>query len=238
MRTYTKINTMFERDERGLIIPGKWATPEIAYLADTRWYFTEKVDGTNTRVAIEDIIPYPDQLAENLRPDHVTYGGRTDDAMISTHILRALDERFRSPQGVVNLSAVFPGGGAILFGEGYGNKVDKQGARAYKDGADFVLFDVLVQSREGPLWLTRSNVEDVAAKLGLEVVPIVGQGTLWDAIDLVRSEFPSYWGAFPAEGIVARPVVDLLTRRGERVMTKLKVQDFRRLEAQAAKEAQ
>lgn len=237
---YTKINTMFARAEgTGLIVPGTWATPEIAYLAEAQWYFTEKVDGTNIRVAVADISidagvgsrgPY-------LLPQDISYGGRTDDALISTHILRNLDERFRTEAGVQILQGVFPSGGAILFGEGYGDKVNKQGKRSYKEGADFVLFDVLVQSGEGPLWLTRENVEDVASHLDVPVVPVVGSGTLADAIDLVKGEFTSAWGDFEAEGIVAKPMVDLLTRRGDRIITKLKLQDFRRLEAHITKEA-
>lgn len=223
---------MFMREPKsGLIIPGQWATPEIEYLAGNQWFFTEKVDGTNIRVAIADIIPFPDQLAEALRPEHITYGGKTDDASISMHVLKSLDERFRTQEGIARVEKVFPGGGAILFGEGYGNKVNKQGARAYKDGADFVLFDVLAQSDEGPLWLSRPNVEDIAANLGLDVVPIIGQGTLHDGIELVQSRFTSRWGDFPAEGIVARPTVDLATRRNERVITKLKRSDYDRLEA-------
>ena len=71
MQTYTKINTMFMRDERGLIIPGEWATPEIAWLSENKWHFTEKVDGTNIRVFVGE--PDPE------RYNNISYGGRTDD---------------------------------------------------------------------------------------------------------------------------------------------------------------
>ncbi len=239
MIAYTKINTMFERNGLGLIVPSTWATPEIAYLADAQWYWTEKVNGTNIRVSVADISidAGVGSRGAYLLPQDISYGGRTDDALISTHILRNLDERFRTEAGVQVIQGVFPAGGAILFGEGYGDKVNRQGGQSYKEGADFVLFDVLEQSGEGPLWLTRENVEDVADNLGLDVVPVVGQGTLYDAIDLVKGEYTSQWGDFAAEGVVAKPVVELQTRRGERIITKLKAQDFRRLEAHAAKEA-
>jgi len=57
-------------------------------------------------------------------------------------------------------------------------------------------------------------------------VPIVGKGTLQDGIDLVKKGFNSVWGDFLAEGIVARPAVELRTRRGDRVITKIKACDF------------
>ena len=75
-------------------------------------------------------------------------------------------------------------------------------------------------------WLERRNVEDVAAKLGLDVVPVIGEGTLPEMIERVRRGFPSHWGPFTAEGIVARPAVELKTRNGERIITKLKHKDF------------
>jgi hypothetical protein len=36
----------------------------------------------------------------------------------------------------------------------------------------------------------------------------------------------SWWGDFDAEGIVARPQVELFTRAGHRIITKLKCKDF------------
>jgi hypothetical protein len=85
-------------------------------------------------------------------------------------------------------------------------------------------------------WLSRENVDDVAAKLGIESVPVIGRGTLYDAISYVKHT-PSYGGLmstwsldiqpFEAEGIVARPVEDLFNRKGERIICKIKAVDFR-----------
>ena len=47
-----KIQTVFMRDERNVIVPGEWTLPELAYLADKDWRWTEKVDGTNIRLAL------------------------------------------------------------------------------------------------------------------------------------------------------------------------------------------
>ena len=45
-------------------------------------------------------------------------------------------------------------------------------------------------------------------------------------VDFVRHGFPSQWGDFTAEGVVARPKVELKTRNGARIITKLKHIDF------------
>jgi len=47
-----------------------------------------------------------------------------------------------------------------------------------------------------------------------------------EAIEMVRNGFNSQWGNFMAEGIVARPKVELKTRKGERLITKIKHRDF------------
>ena len=45
-------------------------------------------------------------------------------------------------------------------------------------------------------------------------------------IAMARKGFDSIWGAFKAEGIVARPTVELRTRSGKRIITKIKHKDF------------
>ena len=47
-------------------------------------------------------------------------------------------------------------------------------------------------------------------------------------IQRVQCGFDSRWGVFGAEGIVARPICELMNRQGERVITKLKCKDFPR----------
>jgi hypothetical protein len=85
-----------------------------------------------------------------------------------------------------------------------------------------VLFDV----RVGQWWLQRADVHDVAQKLGIDAVPVIGEGTLHDAVTLAKRGFCSAWGNFEAEGIVARPKVELMTRGGNRLVTKVKCRDF------------
>jgi hypothetical protein len=90
-----------------------------------------------------------------------------------------------------------------------------------------VLFDVKI----GDFWLTRPNVNDIADKLGIDSVPVLGTGTIHDAINIVKNGLESRWSTktkgFEAEGIVARPVVPLFNRKGERIIAKIKARDFR-----------
>jgi ATP-dependent RNA circularization protein (DNA/RNA ligase family) len=205
---YHKIQSIFKRDmtsKRKTLLEGQWTMPEFEYLAGNTWVFTEKVDGTNIRIIFQEGI--------------VTFGGRTDDAQIPAQLVTRLNERFLPM--AVKLAEVFPDGAAVLYGEGYGAKIQKGGGN-YRPDQDFVLFDVKV----GDWWLQRADVEDVAAKLGLDVVPIIGEGTLHDAVAHAKAGIRSAWGDFQAEGIVARPKTELKTRSGHRLIAKIKCRDF------------
>ena len=83
MKEYNKIQTIFKRDERNVIIPGDFTLPEFSTLKDLKWDCTEKVDGTNMSV---HIIPKP-YIVEDEAPDSETkyeyeieYHGKTADA--------------------------------------------------------------------------------------------------------------------------------------------------------------
>lgn len=208
MSEYHKIQTIFKRDmtsKRKTLLEGQWTMPEFEYLAGNKWVFTEKVDGTNIRVIFKD--------------GGVTFGGRTDDAQIPAQLVARLNERFLPL--AAKLAEVFQDGAAVLYGEGYGAKIQKGGGN-YRQDQDFVLFDV----KCGDWWLQRADVEDVAGKLGIEVVPIIGDGTLHDAVALAKAGIRSTWGDFQAEGIVARPKMELKTRSGHRLIAKIKCRDF------------
>lgn len=212
MKEYTKIQTLFKRDmgNKGKIIPGEWSLPEFEYLKDNQWVFTEKVDGTNIRAKA---VLYEDGRKE------IQFGGRTDAAQIPATLLVAL-------QGLLSFdkfAKAFEGRDLVpitLYGEGYGPKIQNGGN--YRQDQSFVLFDVLV----GDWWLARETVEEIAIKFGIDVVPIIGNGTLADAVKLTQDGLKSTWGDFTAEGIVLRPAVELKTRRGDRLIGKIKHRDF------------
>src|SRR6185437_1912285 len=161
MKEYHKIDTIFKRDPANLkrIVEGDYSQDVFAYLTDNNWNFTEKVDGTNIRVIVSD--------------GKISFGGKTDNALIPAKLVERLRERF-VPQ-TESMLEMFPAG-ACLYGEGYGAKINSGGN--YRQDQDFVLFDVLI----GDWWLERHSVEDIAIKLRLDIVPIIGCGTLAEAV--------------------------------------------------------
>jgi len=205
---YHKIHTLWKRDERGVVLPWDWSRPEIEYLSDLPWSWTEKVDGTNIRLG--------------LRGSDLVIGGKTDNAQIPTHLLDAI----RGMDLPDKIRAKFPDeqwDAVTFYCEGYGPKIQSGGK--YRTTPGVVLFDV----RVGSWWLGRKDVTDIGAALGLDVVPAVGIGSLHKAIALVAPGFKSRWGDFNAEGLVCRPAVDLFARDGRRVVCKIKTIDFDRL---------
>lgn len=211
-RPYPKIQTVFKRDERNVIIPGDWSIPEFAYLKDCDWTWTEKVDGMNIRVHWDG--------------ERITVGGRTDNALIPATLIDALQ-----PLMDVDLwKSAFPDSTDVtIYGEGYGAKIQRGGQ--YRQTQALILFDVMV----GQWWLRDDDVQDIAHKLGLETVPQLPIATLSDAVDLIRDEaIQSKWSGAQIEGIVGRPCVDLYGRAGKRILTKVKVKDFRDLKRMAS----
>jgi hypothetical protein len=208
MKEYQKINTIYKRDmaDKKKLLVGEWSTREFEFLQYNEWEFTEKVDGTNIRV----------YLAEGT----IMFGGRTDKAQIPPLLLASLQETFNS-DFLARVDTTQP---VTLYGEGYGPKI--QSGEKYGDTPRFVLFDVKI----GDWWLESDSVRNFAATLDIPVVPMLGSGTLHDAVWMVshpEKYLKSEWGDFIPEGIVARPVVQLFDRKGERIITKIKVRDFR-----------
>ena len=213
MKEYHKIPTVWKRDPETkfkTLIEGAWATPELKYLKDCQWVFTEKVDGTNIRVMWDGI--------------RIRYGGKTDNVQIPAFLIdRLLDLFPESDAGCEIFRVMFPDCDSVcLYGEGYGAKIQKGGGNYKADGVDFVLFDVKV----GDWWLKHEDVEDVADKLVLRVVPVLGCGTLIDGIGETERGMASEWGDFTMEGLVMRPSVELKSRNGQRIIAKIKHKDF------------
>ena len=211
MQEYHEIQTIFLRDpdtKYRTLLEGQFALPEFEYLQNNPWVWTEKVNGTNIRV--------------HWNGSEVRFGGRTERAQIPVHLLSVLQDLF--PPDI--FPECFPEEGHYtLYGEGYGAKIQKGGGRYKAGGCSFVLFDVLA----GVWWLKRDAVEDVASKLGLGAVPVVGVGTLHEAVEKVHEGFCSLIAeeeTLPAEGLVLRPEVELKNRAGHRIVAKIKTKDF------------
>lgn len=215
MHKYHKINGIYKRHlegpQKGKFIIGAYSEPEFEYLADNQWVGTEKIDGSNIRIHWDG--------------ERIHYGGRTDNAQIPVFLLEKLMEitsswDLRGLFGPKDDQEFIP---VTLFGEGYGNKIQKVGKHYIPDGVNFILFDV----RIGDWWLERQAVDEIAGILGIQSVTVVFTGTLQEGIEFVTRGFTSTLAEVEAEGLIVVPAANLKNRAGNRIITKLKTKDFR-----------
>ena len=207
MKEYGKIDTLFSRDEK-FRVTNQLRNPVIAEIR--RWVVTEKVDGTNIRVCLT-------------ADDEVRIGGRTDKAQIPADLAEYLYREF-TPEKMKALRLSDDSDEICLYGEGYGAGIQKGGGDYRKDKG-FILFDVRVNDK---WWLSDDAVTDIAAKLDIPRVPILGTWDLDTIVSNVRAGMPSLVAESErmSEGIVARPLMPLYDHRGNRLIIKLKTHDF------------
>jgi hypothetical protein len=208
---YQKIQTLFKRDDNGIIIPAEYTLEEFNYLKDCVFECTEKIDGMNARVEINR-----GEIA-----NIVSYKGRTDKAIVPIPLYNYMCETFPK-QKVLDL---FPEcNNVTIYGEGYGVKI-QNGGNYISNGVSFILFDV----RVGGWWLSRKDCEEIANKLNIGIVPIIGYMTIPQAIEYVDKGFKSTIAEnknYDAEGLVLRTPNGLKLRNGERIIIKIKTRDF------------
>lgn len=209
MIEYHKIEGLYARDMEGSkkLLEGKFRNPAVEYLKDNTWVFSEKIDGCNTSICWDG--------------HTVTFNGRTDRAQIPAPLVNYLNSVFGTPEAEQIFEEKFGETPVILFGEGYGPKIQSGGA--YRSDVSFILFDVLISGN----WQPRESVEDVAKAFGIDVVPIIFEGTLQDGVDFVKTNPKSTMGTAMMEGLVGRPKVEMRDRCGKRVIVKIKVKDFK-----------
>ena len=115
----------------------------------------------------------------------------------------------------------------ILFGEGYGPKIQGKVGHRYIDTQSFILFDVYIDG----WWLNRESVIDIAGKLNVDSVPIVHAcATTEDIIEYIRSKPKSIQAIdneLQIEGVVCRTEPQLFLKDGSPLMFKLKCKDFK-----------
>jgi hypothetical protein len=199
---YHKIQSIFKRDpatKHKTFLP-EYTTWAFDYLKDNEWTWTEKVDGMNMRVIWDGEVR--------------RFAGRGDNAQIPSNLMEHMYDKF--PEKM--FEHMMP---LTLYGEGYGAGIQKVGSM-YGENQQFILFDVL----RGDKWMSRLEVEEFGRELGIPFTPIVGVGTLLEAVDLVKRNPPSGIGDGVTEGLVCRPSVELRDRDGSRIITKVKCRDY------------
>lgn len=264
--TYTKINTLFCRDENNLIMVDSISIPELEWMKDCKFDATEKVDGTNIRIEVHRYnsgVIYDSNDEDTYVPFEITwavkYRGKTDNANLPPHLLDYLqstypEEKVLAALGLKKVMSVDDeltvekgwvseenvGGETkkvindkapyryTLYGEGYGAKIQKCGGRYISNGVSFIGFDVKVDQT----YLLRENMLEIFDKLQCPTVPYIGQMTIGEAIKYVENGFLSNVAedkTFLAEGLVLKTPHELQTRRGDRIIFKLKTCDFQKL---------
>ncbi len=209
MIEYNKIETLWQRDMEGSkkLMEGVFRNPTVEFLKDNVWQFTEKVDGTNISICWDG--------------HTITFNGRTERAQIPSHLVNYLTSVFKTDEAEQMFEQKFGETPVILFGEGYGPKIQNGGS--YRSDVSFIMFDVLIAGNYQP----RESVEDIAKAFGIDVVPIIMEGTIQEGVDFVKTNPKSTIGTANMEGLVGRPKIEMRDRCGKRIIVKIKVSDFK-----------
>lgn len=211
MKEYHKIDAVFKRDEQTKKVIPVYRNEEFKLLENVLWDFSEKIDGTNIRVHWDG--------------HKVEFAGRTDRAQTPAHLLEHLEKTFGGHANEEIFEQIFGDKDVILFGEGYGPKIQNGGN--YRNDVSFILFDVMIDD----VFLKRDSVEEIARKFNIPFSPTLFIGTLQDGINYVKKHPMSVIAQkeMDMEGLIGRPIVELKDRLGRRIITKIKWEDMKDL---------
>jgi len=171
-------------------------------------YALEKIHGTSAHVAWKF----------ETKQVRLFSGGEDNRKFAALFDVNALKAKFEQ---------VFPDQDVTIYGEAYGGK--QQGmSHTYGKELKFIVFDVKV----GIVWLNVPNAEDVAKQFGMEFVAYRKVETNLAFLDEVMEE-PSVQAKRNGikedkqrEGVVLRPLVEMKTNNGARVIAKYKPEKF------------
>jgi len=247
--TYQKINTIFMRDAKNVIMPYEpFVEPEFEYLRGLKWRGECKIDGTNMRIEVtKEIVPSETSVIPSCAgvKFNVRIAGKTDNAQIPPKLLKFMEDNYPKDKVLASLGLkefipidewetkhnwleydqipnIY-----TIYGEGYGAGIQKAGGNYIKNGVGFIVFDVKVND----IYLKTDARDEIANKLGAPIVPLMGYFTLDEAIEYVRNGFKtSLWDNkdFIEEGLVLRTDLGLRNRMGKRLIVKVKYEDFQK----------
>ena len=205
-KEYQKINNIFEFGEKyrtilGIIEPYK-------SLKDLIWQGTEKIDGTNIRIYWDG--------------HNITFAGRTNNADNPKELSNYLTKLFLTDEMEYVFEQIFGEKETYIFGEGFGNKIQSGGD--YGE-IGFIIFDINIDGFD----LKRSDIDDIASRLGLPSVPVRFEGTLEEAIYWVSEHHMSSLGNgnHEVEGLVLVPKnIQLYDNKHKLIKCKCKYRDM------------
>jgi len=236
------------------IMVGHYSDDYMEYIKDLKFDCFSKIDGTNTKIVF---YPSTGTCFYGGKTDNADLG-QHDKIMPriiqkitpllqtmfppeTAKFIPVLDENNRiaycDEDGVTDDPPTCPGiynvrleeSPIYIYGELYGPGVQKGGH--YGDTLRFTVFDICQQG----WWLPIDMLTEYCEKLGLDMVPYIGQMTIKEAEKMVYHGFktlvenvkdPDYI----EEGIVARPVVPIKDPRGKRIIVKIKYCDYHELD--------
>lgn len=165
-------------------------------------YALEKVDGTSAHISFNFS---EKKLSFFTGGSHALFLSLFDQAKLLEAFVKQFDQD------------------VIVYGEHYAGKEQGMG-HVYGQQSKFIGFDVKV----GETWLNVPNATDVCDKLGLEFVSWVEIDATVEAVnaerdkDSIQAIRNGMGSGHKREGVVLRPLFEMLTSNGERVMSKHK----------------
>ena len=248
------------------IILGDFSDDYIKYIKDLEFDCFSKIDGTNTKIAYfpstgeiciggktdnADIEhtgqrAFLEPVCERIKPiltemfpkesakftpkvndkNQVQYYSHTSNGNIIMHT------PLEKPSCIGMYSVELEEQPVYIYGEFCGKKIQAAGGNYDKEGNRFYVFDICQQGWYVPI----DMLVEYCNKLGLEIVPYLGQMTIPEAEAMVKEGFKTHVPNasnpdFIEEGIVARPVIPIKDPRGKRIIVKIKHSDYNKLQS-------
>ena len=179
--TYQKINTIFMRDAKNVIMPYEpFVEPEFEYLRGLKWRGEEKIDGTNMRIEVTKEEVWDDPMEPCVLEGvkfNVRIAGKTDNAQIPKNLLKHMQEKYPNEKilASLGLKEFIPVSEwetehnwleydqipniYTIYGEGYGEGI-QSGGWYIKGGNEFIVFDVKVND----IYLKTEARDEIATK--------------------------------------------------------------------------
>lgn len=242
------------------IMVGCYSDDHMEYIRDLKFDCFSKIDGTNTKIVFypstgecfyggktdsaelkqhDKIMP---AIVEKITPKlREMFPIETAKFVPVMNDKNQIEAKSYLGQGLVNttMTGTFDKTGLFIvtteeapiyiYGELYGPGVQKGGH--YGDTLRFAVFDICQQGWFLPIGM----LTEMCNNLCLDMAPYIGQMTIKEAEDVVRTGFktlvenakdPDYI----EEGIVARPIVPIKDPRGKRIIVKIKYCDYHELD--------
>lgn len=223
---YHKIDTLFERNDHFKVDTTKLRRPEFGLIKE--WYIEEKIDGMSVGFKYF-------KYAEDWKP---LIFGRTANTNWNAKNKEFMNVQWEKMFSAANEIVEEYGLGSLtIYGELYGPGIQNGGG--YRDDLGFICFDMAVNTNHHfqppDTWLNVTDRNKNAERMGVDVpwtyleFPIPADNII---LYIKQNELYSVLASknkktkLKAEGVIARPPVNLYDQRGARVMWKLKGKDF------------